>query len=234
MTDDTQDQDELLRTLAAEYHRPPPTPREAIWARIQTARAADSGVAGAGDTEPVPPARVLPFRARRWGGGPAIRGLTWVTGVAALLGLGIGIGRVTGEPGGADPVAGVHATLERTAAERAEAVLAVAVTQFLSRSEAVLTSVRTGEDGAAFLPAARDLLTTTRLLIDSPAADDLVFRDLLEDLELVLAQVVLLPGEGPAGQERTFITAGMEHRNLMPRLRTAIPAGPTTGMYGEL
>lgn len=230
MTDDTQDQDETLRALAAEYHRPPPTPREAIWARIQAVRSATAGPPNASDE----PAAVLPFQPRSARRGPVIRAMAWVTGVAALLALGIGIGRVTDRPTAAAPDAIAGIALERTAAERAEAVLAVAITQFLSRSEAVLTSVRTGEDAAAFLPAARDLLTTTRLLLDGPAAGDLVFRDLLEDLELVLAQVVLLPGGGAAAQERTFITAGMEHRNLMPRLRTAIPAGPTTGMYGEL
>jgi len=230
MTDDTQD--DALRALAAEYHRPPPAPREEIWARIQAERAIGAARPDPGPGDWPPAADVLPFRplARRIG--PAGRALAWVTGVAALLALGIGIGRLTVRPMTPSlPDELVAAIEERSPAER---MFAVAMTQFLSRSEAVLTSLRTGETELAFLPAARELLTTTRLLLDAPGLRDPTARDLLEDLELVLAQIAVLPPAGAGDQERLMITAGMEYRNLMPRLRTAIPAGSTVGMYGEL
>ena len=50
--------------------------------------------------------------------------------------------------------------------------------------------------------AARSLLGTNRLLLDSPVATDPRMRQLLEDLELVLAQIAQLSAEG-----RAFVVA---------------------------
>jgi hypothetical protein len=60
----------------------------------------------------------------------------------------------------------------------------------------------------------------TRLLLDSPAASDPRLRDLLEDLELVLAQVARLRAS-PHAEELTFIAAAMDERDVVPRIRTA-------------
>jgi hypothetical protein len=50
-------------------------------------------------------------------------------------------------------------------------------------------------------------------------------RSLLEDLELVLTQISLLnPLED--GRDRDLITDGMNQSNVLPKLRSAIPAGP--------
>ena len=72
---------------------------------------------------------------------------------------------------------------------------------------------------------ARDLLTTTRLLLDSPAADDPRMRALLEDLELVLAQISQLEA-GRDSRNADLITQDMDQRSVLPKLRSAIPAGP--------
>ena len=65
-----------------------------------------------------------------------------------------------------------------------------------------------------------ELLTSTRLLIDSPAASDPRFKDLLEDLELVLAQIAMLQS-GRTRQEIDLITDALEERDVVPRIRSA-------------
>jgi hypothetical protein len=63
-------------------------------------------------------------------------------------------------------------------------------------------------------------LTRTRLLLDSPAANDPTMRNLLEDLELVLAQVVHLENN-QSRTELDLINRALEQRDVIPRLRTA-------------
>ena len=75
MSDDELDQ--RIREAAQAYHAPPETPREEMWAKIQAGR------------RQVPATRVLPFR-RRWA--------PWAAAAAAILAVGIGIGRVSVEP----------------------------------------------------------------------------------------------------------------------------------------
>lgn len=188
---------EWLRDAAQTYHSPLPTPREEMWARIQAKRR-----------------RQL----RPW--------LRWTLAVAAVLVLGIGIGRWTAReraPEGGPPVA------RADAATSAGVAYQVAATQYLSRTEAFLTGfradLRSGRTNAPFAGQARDLLTTTRLMLDSPAADDQRLRMLLEDLELVLVQISQLEaGRHPSNAD--LITQGMDQRNVLLNLRSAIPAGP--------
>src|SRR6266478_2016048 len=78
---------------------------------------------------------------------------------------------------------------------------------------------------AQFSRQARDLLATTRLMLDSPAARDARLKGLLEDLELVLAQIAQLPAGGDK-EDVQLITQGLDERSVLLRLRTAIPAGP--------
>src|SRR5207245_552109 len=68
MTDDRFD--ERLRQAAQDYHRPPATPREELWHRIAAARAARRR-------------HVIVVR-------PTLR---WGVGIAAVLALGVAIGR---------------------------------------------------------------------------------------------------------------------------------------------
>ncbi|HMI48827.1 MAG TPA: hypothetical protein VK481_09170, partial [Gemmatimonadaceae bacterium] len=103
----------------------------------------------------------------------------------------------------------------------------------LSEAEALLTSFRTRSSADQQMDAqlgswARELLSNTRLLLDSPVANDPQRRPLLEDLELVLVQIVQLsPGSTP--QDRELIEKTLQHDHVMTRLRTAIPAGSQRG-----
>lgn len=218
-------QDESLRALAADFREPPPTPRDEIWERIQAARST------AGQ-----PADVLPFQAGARRRSATVRVLAWVTGVAALLAAGIGIGRLIPMGAETQAPAQVSGTEDTGAAVEPGAALAMVVRQYLSRTETVLAGVRSGDQGAEFAGVARDLLGMTRLLLDSPMLTDRTTRELLQDLELILAQIVLLPTTGDADAERRLITAGIAGQNLMPRLQTTIPtpAGSAPAVYGEL
>jgi hypothetical protein len=77
---------------------------------------------------------------------------------------------------------------------------------------------------AQFADWAKGLLSNTRLLLDSPAGDDPRRAKLLQDLELVLAQIVQLEPNARA-EERQLIEGSIEQGHVMTRLRTAIPAG---------
>jgi hypothetical protein len=72
------------------------------------------------------------------------------------------------------------------------------------------------------------VLSSTRLLIDSPAGRDPQMRTLFTDLELVLAQIVQLSGTPLQASERELIDRAMRDRDLLPRLRSAVPAGSAT------
>jgi hypothetical protein len=105
--------------------------------------------------------------------------------------------------------------------------------QHLSEAEALLTSFRNRSNADQQMDAqlgawARQLLSNTRLLLDSPIANDPQRRPLLEDLELVLVQIVQLsPGSTP--QDRDLIEKTLKQDHVMTRLRTAIPAGAQRG-----
>jgi len=117
----------------------------------------------------------------------------------------------------------------------ASALYRAAAVQTLVQAEAVLTAYRgaasTTRDPEAMQQAARwarDVLSSTRLLIDSPAGRDPQMRALFTDLELVLAQIVQLSGTPLQASERELIDRAMRDRDLLPRLRSAVPAGSAT------
>ena len=122
---------------------------------------------------------------------------------------------------------------ERSANPTPSPAYQLAAVRHLSEAEALLTSFRTRSATDQQMDAqlgswARDLLSNTRLLLDSPVANDPQRRPLLEDLELVLVQIVQLsPGSTP--QDREMIEKTLRQDHVMTRLRTAIPAGPQRG-----
>jgi len=191
--------DELLRQAAQDYHRPPATPRDELWARIAAARAA---------------------RRRTIARSPVLR---WGAGIAAVLALGIAIGRWSAP--GSPEASRVPGSSDRASTF----VYQLAAAQYLSRTEALLTGFRSETHAGApmtqFSAQARDLLCTTRLMLDSPAAKDVRLKGLLEDLELVLAQIAQLPPGGDREDVR-LINQGLEQRSVLLRLRTTSPAGP--------
>jgi len=120
-----------------------------------------------------------------------------------------------------------------TGGYRSEVPYQVATIRHLTNAEALLTAFRTDSRDAkmdAQLSVwARDLLSNTRLLLDSPAADDPQRARLLGDLELVLAEIVQL-SPGASAQDRGLIEGSIRNGQVMTRLRSAIPAGPTRGL----
>jgi hypothetical protein len=106
--------------------------------------------------------------------------------------------------------------------------------QNLSEAEALLTSFRSRSSADQQMDAqlgtwARQLLTNTRLLLDSPVGDDPQRRPLLQDLELVLVQIVQQLSPGSTPQDRDLIEKTLQQNHVMTRLRTAIPAGAQHG-----
>lgn len=203
--------DAWLRDAArTTYHAPRTTPREEIWARVQAGRR-----------------RKRVVELRPW--------MRWAVAAAAMLALGVGIGRWTVNRSGARNGTAVATTdtasPQTSQPSQPDVAYQVAATQHLSRTEAFLTSFRAdlGANHAAnrarLAGQARDLLTTTRLMLDSPAGDDQRMRALLEDLELVLVQISQLDA-APNGHDADLINQGMNQTNVLPKLRSAIPAGP--------
>jgi hypothetical protein len=82
----------------------------------------------------------------------------------------------------------------------------------------------------------KDLLSTTRLLLDSPAGADPQLRALLEDLELVLVQLSQLPADDAtqeAKQEVEMVTDAIEEGGVLPKIRTALQANTPTALNEE-
>jgi hypothetical protein len=146
----------------------------------------------------------------------AARRVRWGLALAATLVLGIGIGRLVSR--GARPLP----------PGQGSAAYTVAAGQYLARAEVLLTDFRAesrqGRIDPQFLASARDLLGTTRLMLDSPAGTDPHLKLLLEDLELVLAQITQLPDMPGRRSELDLINQGMTQRGVLTRLRAASPA----------
>ena len=102
----------------------------------------------------------------------------------------------------------------------------VATAQHLTAAEAMLTAFKgdlsQGRMDSEISSWGKDLLSNTRLLLDSPAARDPVRRKLLQDLELVLVQIVQL-SPGASARDRDFIKGALTDDQVLTRLRTAIP-----------
>jgi hypothetical protein len=195
-----------LRDLARSYHQPPDPPREQIWAAIAARRAADAG------------------RRQR---GPLRRAAPWVAGIAAVLAIGVGIGRLTVRQPFPPSPAATPAPLAGTAPRTDATAYRVATAEHLGQAEAFLTlfraSVRQGQQETLASSTARQLLATNRLLLDSPAAGNSQLKFLLQDLELVLAQIAQLEPTRRT-EDMRLITRGLEDGMLF-RLRAAVPAG---------
>jgi hypothetical protein len=102
----------------------------------------------------------------------------------------------------------------------------VAAAQHLTEAEALLTAFKAdlsqGRMDDQMASWGKDLLSNTRLLLDSPAANDPLRRKLLRDLELVLVQIVQLSPGAPA-RDRDLINGAITDDQVLTRLRTAIP-----------
>jgi hypothetical protein len=210
--------DDLLRDAAREYNEPPETPREEMWSKIVAERKLEKSETSEKSEDGVIP--IERFRHLRH-----FRPLALAASIAALLAIGIGLGRLSApapHPAAAPVAVTPQAPRVNSAAYR------VATTEHLSQSEAFLTlfraSVRRPGNERLASATARQLLATNRLLLDSPAASDARMRLLLQDLELVLAEIAQLSPQ-PRSRDLELITEGLEQGGVLSRLRTAVPAG---------
>jgi hypothetical protein len=198
---DDKDLDQLLAELRRSYNVPPTPPLDRMWGRIEG----------------------------EWlGARSAVRGARrlWWFGIAAALVVGVGIGRLTRPSPTIVATADVVPRTSDVAPRSSDYDHTTA--RHLGQTAALLialpTEARAGRTDQRFVARAAELLTTTRLLLDSPAAADPKVRALLEDVELVLAQVAHL--ESDRGRvEFELITQALEQRDLLPRLTSAVAGG---------
>lgn len=207
---DENELDEVLRDLTQEFNNPPEPPLEEMWRVIEDAHF--------NSPASIPRARGMIARA------------PWLAAAAALL-IGFGIGRYA--PLGKKPVANEASP---SAVASAQALPPGADTsavgdayrdqtsRYLGQAAALLISLpakETSRADASFAGEAVDLLVTTRLLIDSPAAQDPKLRSLLEDLELVLVQIARLRGERTRS-DLDLIHQAVEQGDVLSRLNSAV------------
>ncbi len=157
--------------------------------------------------------------------------------LAATLLVGFGLGQVVPsllrKP--AEPTATLAAgeTALTTLPASAQAPFVGIANNYLEQVTALLVTLtdeaRRGQPLDQSSDRARDLLATTRLLLDSPEIKGAHLRDLLDDLELVLAQVVRLPSQA-AAPDVYLIDQALDQREVLPRLRVILaestPSGP--------
>jgi len=203
--------DENMRAALRAYRTPPEPPLDEMWRAIE---ARHFGV------------RTL----RRRPAWQRIPG--WLAAAAAMV-VGVAIGRYA-IPAPVSPTAPVAAMAPANVPSGETTMLAganldvpveAATSQYLGQAAALLTALpieaRTGRVDAQFAAQARDLLQTTRLLLDSQAGDDPDLRALLSDLELVLAQVAGLRSARDR-DELDLITGALEQRDVLPRLQSVV------------
>lgn len=213
--------DALLREALRQQDAPPPAPREQMWARIEAQRAARrNNLHSGGAARP----DVLELRP------PRRNYVRWAAALAAMLIVGIGLGRVSMRSG-LDTGLGPQTVGSATAEDAGPAAFRIAASQHLQRTEALFASLtidtRTG--GAVDVMSwARELLTDTRLLLASPAAADPAMSRLLEDLELVLSQIATIPTTR-AQEEVELIQDGINQSDVLMRMRAATMGRPLVG-----
>lgn len=222
---------ERIAALAREaYNSPPETPRDEMWSEIE-ARLDDDG-------SDVVPRRSGDEPSRRYDPSRRYR-IGWWVGIAAALVIGLGIGRLSLDSDPADPAlaeapvtgvrpdvptADVPATSGDGVGEPDGRPYRAATRRHLVRSESFLAGVRVDLRDETTTPElgtwARSLLSRTRVLLASPAAREPETRRLLEDLELMLAQVVVTSATMDP-TEAHIVGEDLRTGDLLYRLRSA-------------
>ncbi len=206
--------DRLIVSARASYHVPPAPDLDALWRGVEAQR-------GRRGSQTI---------ATRW----------WrVAGIAAAIVLAFTLGRVSVRSAGVElpMVASAPGTGANTASippsnTPGNTPVTTTTSELLGQTAVLLAALPAdGADPASdrrFAQQAGELLTTTRLLLSSRATEsDPALRRLLEDLELMLAQVARLRA-GETRTERELITEALQQQNLVPRIRT-IAAGLGAG-----
>jgi hypothetical protein len=207
MNDDRMD--ELLAEAARDYNAPATVPREEIWSRIQAERGAK----------------------RR--GHSAARVWVWPSvgiAAAALLAVGVTLGRRI-ERSAAPAAPPMTAAAPQAVRDSSATSLSyhLVVLKHLAGSEAMITAFRSaarhGEVDVQIAAWSKELLSTTRMLEASVATDDPTMKRLLEDLDLVLAQIKQYVTRGTNNPEDLdLIEQSIIKRGVINKLRSTIPA----------
>jgi hypothetical protein len=190
---DDQELDKVLHDAERTYHRPPAAPLDTMWDAVAEQAFAPAAVS-----------RQPWFR---------------MIGIAAAaLIVGVLAGRMS--------VGGSRALLPVPVATAPTVDPASRATErFLDQTAVLLAALPSDRDTAKVDPTlAADgarLLGTTRVLLDSPVADNARIRNLLLDLELVLAQVARLQHQR-AHDELIVIQSALNERDIMPRMQSAV------------
>jgi hypothetical protein len=199
--------DALLDDAARTYRTPPEPPLDVIWSRVEAQAFAAA------------PVRRTAFDRRTLG-----------VAIAASLVIGVAMGRASARGGQGPAVSpGTNTTVAETpavpAAQGAAAPYQRATEEFLGSTALLLAALpRTGSGDRtpSLLPEqATQLLTNARLLLDSPVGANPRMKALLQDLELVLAQMARLQPRRE-NVELTMITQTLEDRDVVPRIRSAV------------
>ena len=217
MSDDRQ-LDELIDREAKDYRAGAAAPADRMWSRIE------------GDVS----------RALRRPRFSVARQWPWLAagaGIAAALVIGIAIGRRTvsndGRITSIAPVDSSVAAVTPADSIRAAQMRAVTWSHFV-QAEAFLTEVRadlkTGRHDPERGDRSRQLLARTRLIMANDAAPAPSVERLLEDLELMLAEIAALPD---SGMRRSLDARLLDERlsagTVLPRIRTILPSPPAIG-----
>ena len=224
MTDEQNRDDQPLTAIelaaAASYHAPPDiVPREAMWDAILARRGKIANVAAADAPAIVAETPVTVMRMTR----SALRRIPrWIAAAsaAAVVLIAINVTRPTSIP--MSPATTLIDSVANSVAWQ------TASTEHFGMAESMLTMLPNSstQNGDAQITAwSRDLLESTRLLIDSPAGRNPKRRALLMELELVLVQLV---ESGPTmrTEDRTMMDELLSRAALLlTRIRTTIPAG---------
>ncbi|HMG00724.1 MAG TPA: hypothetical protein VK560_05725 [Gemmatimonadaceae bacterium] len=200
---------DVIRELPRSFNEPPPPPLDEMWTVIEEAHF----------DAPVSISKPRGFASRA----------PWLAAAAALV-LGIGLGRYL--PRGANPTEPAPSAVAANSTTPTPDTSAVAdayrdqTNRYLGQAAALLISLPardgSGKTDATFATKATDLLVTTRLLIDSPAAtQDPKLHSLLEDLELVLVQIARLHTEKNKG-DLDLIHQAVEQGDVLSRLNSAV------------
>ena len=201
---DKKDLEEVART----HNSPPEVPRDRMWEKIDAARSGRRGVLQP-DFTPRP--------------SPAFRILRLAAGVVAVLVLGVFIGRMMSQQPEPIPVPVAVHEVESIDPGVKKEIYRLAARDLFSRADYLLTDFKVrscGEDDLSETPRwAGGMLVQTRLLMDTAVAEDIEMENLLEELELVLAQIVGLSRNNCAG-DMAWIRHGLQERATIDRLRT--------------
>jgi hypothetical protein len=202
--------DTWLQVARSTYNSPNEPPREEIWSQLE--------------------ARLFPASSRVRRPGTPWGRLLAAASVVLLLGVGLGRWTVPG-PGLTEREAAPQPAASSTRASSSASVR-FATARHLNDAETLLdfvsTDARQGRIDRDLARWGSGLLTQTRLLLDSRVSDDPGVRDVLEDLEIVLAQIAFL-GDPEFDTQRLrseldLIAQGVTEGGVRAKIRSVLPS----------